>query len=165
MWQAFTEPTRTAILQAQQEAAKTNNADVGPDHLLLGLLRDEQTVAAQVLKSFGVSYEKVVSILNQNENDEAGPPAEELKLRTESKRVLERAAEAAYKLRHNEIGTGHLLLALLPDKPSLWTMLIGERYGVATGPLRELGVDFTQLRSRIEENLYLEISQQENKDS
>ena len=142
MWQRFTERARRAILLAQEEAGKMNSSHVGTEHLLLGLLRENEGVAAQVLLQTGLSLalirEEVEDEIDQND----APAGSEPKLTPRAKRVLELAADEARQMKHNYIGTEHLLLALIREKD-----------GVAAKVLRKLGLDLEKARQQVREYL------------
>jgi ATP-dependent Clp protease ATP-binding subunit ClpC len=142
MWQRFTERARRVILLGQEEAGKMSSGHVGTEHLLLGLVRENEGVAAQVLQKMGVSLGKVrieIEAEVQPGNDAGGG---EPKLTPKAKRVLELAADEARRMRHNYIGTEHLLLALLREKD-----------GLAATVLRRLGLNLEKARSQVMEYL------------
>ncbi len=143
MWQRFTERARRVILLGQEEAGKMNSGHVGTEHLLLGLVRENEGVAAQVLQKMGVSLPKVRTEIEQEVQPGGGDPAGgEPKLTPKAKRVLELAADEARRMRHNYIGTEHLLLALLREKD-----------GLAATVLRRLGLNLEKARSQVMEYL------------
>ena len=149
MWQRFTERARRVILLGQEEAGKMNGGHVGTEHLLLGLLREDEGAGAHVLRKMGVEMEAVrARIVAHSTEDEAAAefkrdwlgrerPASlpEPKLTSKAKRVLELAADEARRLRHNYIGTEHLLLALLREKDGLAARILGE-LGLELGKAR-----------------------------
>ena len=143
MFQRFTERARRIILLAQEEAGMMNNDGVGTQHLLLGIVRENEGVAAQVLSKMGVSLAKV----RQQIEAEAQPSGEtssggEPKLTPKAKRVLELAADESRRMRHNYIGTEHLLLALLREKD-----------GTAAQVLTKLGLNLEESRNQVMEYL------------
>ncbi len=142
MWQRFTERARRVILLGQEEAGKMNSAHVGTEHLLLGLVRENEGVAAQVLQKMGVNLQKVRGEIESEVETGEGSNAPEPKLTPKAKRVLELAADEARRMRHNYIGTEHLLLALLREKD-----------GLAAKVLRKLGLDLEKTRTRVMEYL------------
>ncbi|MDF2440957.1 MAG: ATP-dependent Clp protease ATP-binding subunit ClpC, partial [Abditibacteriota bacterium] len=142
MWQRFTERARRVILLGQEEAGKMNSAHVGTEHLLLGLVRENEGVAAQVLQKMGVSLNKVRQEIEAEVEPGSDPTPPEPKLTPKAKRVLELAADEARRMRHNYIGTEHLLLALLREKD-----------GLAAKVLRKLGLDLDRARTRVLEYL------------
>jgi ATP-dependent Clp protease ATP-binding subunit ClpC len=143
MWQRFTERARRVILLGQEEASKMNSGHVGTEHLLLGLVRENEGVAAQVLTKMDVSLQRVrqeveAEAQTGTEENAGGEP----KLTPKAKRVLELAADEARRMRHNYIGTEHLLLALLREKD-----------GLAATVLRRLGLNLEKARMQVIEYL------------
>lgn len=137
MWQKFTERARRVIILAQEEAGKTGSGHVGTEHLLLGLAsKENEGVAFQVLKQAGVTYENTLALI-KTEVSSTGK-AEEPKLTTKAKRVLEFAAGEARRMHHNYIGTEHLLLALLREQD-----------GQAAKVLQALGLSLETLRQEV----------------
>ena len=142
MWQRFTERARRVILLGQEEAGKMNSGHVGTEHLLLGLVRENEGVAAQVLTKMGVSLGKVRTEIEGEVQPGNDPTSGEPKLTPKAKRVLELAADEARRMRHNYIGTEHLLLALLREKD-----------GLAATVLRRLGLNLEKARAQVMEYL------------
>jgi ATP-dependent Clp protease ATP-binding subunit ClpC len=142
MWQRFTERARRVILLGQEEAGKMNSGHVGTEHLLLGLVRENEGVAAQVLQKMGVSLPKVRTEIEQEVQPGSDAGGGEPKLTPKAKRVLELAADEARRMRHNYIGTEHLLLALLREKD-----------GLAATVLRRLGLNLEKARTQVMEYL------------
>ncbi len=138
MWQRFTERARRVIIVGQEEAGQMSSGHVGTEHLLLGLAREDEGVAAQILVAAGVSLAKVRSAIEGAVQPAADPTAGEPKLTPKAKRVLELAADEARRMRHNYIGTEHLLLALLREKD-----------GLASVVLRRLGFDLENVRAQV----------------
>ena len=142
MWQRFTERSRRVILLAQEEAGQMNSGHVGTEHLLLGLARENEGVAAQVLVKMGVSLAKVRTEIEGEVQPGSDTSSGEPKLTPKAKRVLELAADEARRMRHNYIGTEHLLLALLREKD-----------GLAATVLRRLGLNLEKARAQVMEYL------------
>jgi len=121
---------------SQEEAQRFNHNYIGTEHILLGLVREGEGVAAKVLASLGVDLEKVRSaveyIIGRGEKATSG----EIGLTPRAKRVIELAVDEARRLNHNYIGTEHLLLGLLRE---------GE--GMAAGVLESLGVSLEKVRA------------------
>jgi ATP-dependent Clp protease ATP-binding subunit ClpC len=113
LFERFTERARRVVALAQEEARTLKHGHVGTEHLLLGLLREHDGVAGQVLESFDISLERVrgevVRIVGVGQHASAG----QLPFTPDSKRVLEQSTREALGLGHSYIGTEHLLLALL----------------------------------------------------
>ena len=138
MWQRFTERARRVILLGQEEAGKMNSPHVGTEHLLLGLVRENEGVAAQVLQKMGVSLNKIRQQIEAEVEPGSDPTPPEPKLTPKAKRVLELAADEARRMRHNYIGTEHLLLALLREEKE-----------PAAKVLFEMGLNLKAARQRI----------------
>ncbi len=134
----FTERARRVLTLAQEEAQRFNHNYIGTEHILLGLVREGDGVAAKVLASLGVDLNKVRSaiefIIGKGEKQVSG----EVGLTPRAKRVIELAVDEARRLNHHYIGTEHLLLGLLRE---------GE--GVAAGVMESLGVNLEKVRSEI----------------
>jgi ATP-dependent Clp protease ATP-binding subunit ClpC len=109
----FTERARQVVVLAHEEARTLKHGQIGTEHLLLGLLREQDSVAAHVLGSFDITLERVrgevVRIVGVGEEAGGG----QLPLTAQAKRVLELGLQEATNLGHNYIGTEHLLLGLL----------------------------------------------------
>ncbi len=137
MFGRFTERAQRAIYLAQEEANELNHDYLGTEHILLGLVREGEGVAATVLDEMGVDLEdlrdQIIDIIG--EGDE---PAEFLGLTPRTKRVFELSGEEARILGQNYVGTEHLLLGLIRE---------GE--GVAAAILRNLGIDLEKARIEV----------------
>ncbi len=138
MWQRFTQRARRVILSAQEEAQRMHSDSVGTEHLLLGLAREEEGIAAKVLNECEIWFPLVRVAVEKAvpPRPEKGPS--EVKLTPKSKRVLELAADESRRFRHSYIGVEHLLLALLREKD-----------GIAAKILADFGLDLEIVRSRI----------------
>ena len=141
MWQRFTERARRVILLGQEEAAKMQSSYVGTEHLLLGLVRENEGVAAQVLQKMNVSLERVRKEVETDAQPD-GPATGEPKLTPKAKRALELAADEARRMHHNYIGTEHLLLALLREKE-----------GLAAAVLHRMDLNLEKVRMQVLEYL------------
>ena len=121
---------------AQEEAQRFNHNYIGTEHILLGLVRETEGVAARVLANLGVDLNKVRSavefIIGRGERPSQG----EIGLTPRAKKVVELAVDEARRMNHTYIGTEHLLIGLLRE---------GE--GVAAGVLESLGVTLDKVRS------------------
>src|SRR5436309_4056122 len=133
----FTERAKKVLVLAQEEAQRFNHNYIGTEHLLLGLVREGEGIAAKVLGNLGVELNKVRSavefIIGRGDRMVIG----DISLTPRAKKVIELAVEEARRLNHNYIGTEHLLLGLVRE---------GE--GIAAGVLESLGV--TMERARVE---------------
>ncbi|MFC1933057.1 ATP-dependent Clp protease ATP-binding subunit [Chloroflexota bacterium] len=137
-FEKFSERARRVLTSAQEEAQHLNHSYIGTEHILLGLIREEEGVAAKVLNNLGVSLSKVRSaveyIIGRGEKSGTG----EIGLTPRAKRVIELAIDEARHLGHNYIGTEHLLLGLLHE---------GE--GIAAGVLESFSITLEQARAEI----------------
>jgi ATP-dependent Clp protease ATP-binding subunit ClpC len=132
----FTERARRVLSLAQEEAQRFNHNYIGTEHLLLGLVCEDDGVAAKVLSNLGVELNKVRStvefIIGRGDQTVLG----DIGLTPRSKQVIELAVEEARLLGHRYIGTEHLLLGLVRE---------GE--GIAAGVLESLGVTLERVRA------------------
>ena len=132
----FTERARRVLTLAQEEAQRFNHNYIGTEHLLLGLVRENDGVAAKVLGNLGVELGKVRSavefIIGRGDRAVLG----EIGLTPRAKKVIELAVDEARRLNHHYIGTEHLLLGLVRE---------GE--GIAAGVLESLGVNLERVRA------------------
>ena len=135
-FEKFSERARRVLTIAQEEARQMNHSYIGTEHILLGLAREEEGVAAKILTNLGVSLNKVRSAVEFISGRGERPSTGETGLTPRAKRVIELAIDEARQLGHNYIGTEHLLLGLLRE---------GE--GVAAGVLDSLGVTLERARS------------------
>ncbi|HVB62486.1 MAG TPA: Clp protease N-terminal domain-containing protein [Ktedonobacteraceae bacterium] len=131
----FTERARKVLSLAQEEAQRFQHNYIGTEHLLLGLVREGDGVAAKVLTNLGVTLEEVrttiESIIGRGDRIALG----EIGLTPRAKKVIELAVDEARRLNHHYIGTEHLLLGLVRE---------GE--GIAAGALESLGVKLEDVR-------------------
>ena len=138
MFERFTERARRVLTLAQEEARLLNHAFIGTEHILLGLVHQNDGVAGQALEESGVSLEaarqKVEEIVGMAATSPVGSPP----FTPRAKKVLELSLREALQLNHSYIGTEHLLLGLVRE---------GE--GVATQVLLSLGADPGRLRRRV----------------
>jgi ATP-dependent Clp protease ATP-binding subunit ClpC len=138
MFERFTEPARKAVVLAQDEARALKHHYIGTEHLLLGLLREEEGVAARALDSLDVRLDAVragvIRVIGEGEEMTDG----EIPFTPRVKKVFELALREAQSLGHAYIGTEHLLLGIAR-----------ENEGVASHLLLDLGVDAERIRSEV----------------
>ena len=134
----FTDRARKVLTLAQEEAQRFNHNYIGTEHILLGLVREGDGVAAKVLGNMGVQLPRVRSavefIIGRGESMIMG----EIGLTPRAKKVIELAVDEARRLNHHYIGTEHLLLGLVRE---------GE--GIAAGVLESLGVNLEKFRAQV----------------
>ncbi|MDA1189693.1 MAG: ATP-dependent Clp protease ATP-binding subunit [Chloroflexi bacterium] len=135
-FEKFSERARRVLSLAQEEAQRFNHNYIGTEHILLGLVRETDGVAAKVLSNLNVELSKVRSavefIIGRGERTSSG----EIGLTPRAKKVIELAVDEARRLNHHYIGTEHLLIGLMRE---------GE--GVAAGVLESLGVNLDRVRA------------------
>ncbi|MCA9859167.1 MAG: AAA family ATPase, partial [Thermomicrobiales bacterium] len=134
----FTERARKVLSLAQEEAQRFNHPYIGTEHLLLGLVREGEGVAARVLTNMGVQLPKVRSAVEFIIGRGEGAVIGEIGLTPRAKKVIELAVDEARRLDHSYIGTEHLLLGLVRE---------GE--GIAAGVLESLGVNLEKVRQQV----------------
>ena len=133
----FTERARKVLSLAQEEAQRFQHNYIGTEHLLLGLVREGEGVAAKVLTSLGVDLEKVrkavEEIIGRGDRVVVG----EIGLTPRAKKVIELAIDEARRLNHHYIGTEHILLGL-----------IREGNGIGAGVLESFGLSLQEVRAK-----------------
>jgi ATP-dependent Clp protease ATP-binding subunit ClpC len=133
----FSKRARRALAYAQEEAHRLNHPYIGTEHLLLGLVREESSVAARVLHSLGIEARQVRNaveeIIGRGDKKVMGT----IGLSPRTKRVIELAVNQARSMRYNYIGTEHLLLGLVEE---------GE--GIAVDVLKSMGVTLEKVRTQ-----------------
>jgi ATP-dependent Clp protease ATP-binding subunit ClpC len=134
----FSERARRVLTLAQEEAQRLNHSYIGTEHILLGLVREEEGVAARVLVNMGVSLSKMRSAVEYVIGTGEKPGSVATGLTSRAKRVIELAIDEARQLGHSYIGTEHLLLGLLRE---------GE--GVAAGVLDSFNITLERTRAEI----------------
>lgn len=146
MFERFTERARQVVVLAQDEARMLHHGHIGTEHLLLGLLREEEGLAARALAILGVEIEQVRAevIRSIGRGDQA--PIGQMPFTPRAKQTLERSFQEAVALGHNYIGTEHLLLA------------VARSDGVAARLLSDLDADAEKLRETVHGLLSGEIS-------
>ena len=138
MFERFTERARQVVVLAQDESRQLKHNYIGTEHLLLGLMREEEGLGARVLESLGVSLEaargQVERIVGKGDEVVNG----QIPFTPRAKKVLELSLREARSLNHNYIGTEHILLGI-----------VRENDGVAMEILRDLGVDADKIRGEV----------------
>ncbi|TEU11459.1 MAG: ATP-dependent Clp protease ATP-binding subunit [Anaerolineales bacterium] len=135
----FTKRARRVLSLAQEEAQRLNHNYIGTEHLLLGLIREENGVAVKVLGELGVKLQRVKDMVERTVGQgQRTMFSSKLTLTPRTKRVIELAVDEARRMGHHYIGTEHLLLGLMRE---------GE--GVAVNVLRSMGVNLEKARAQI----------------
>jgi ATP-dependent Clp protease ATP-binding subunit ClpC len=138
VFERFTDRARRAVVLAQEEARMLNHDYIGTEHLLLGLVREHDGVAAKALASLDISLEAVRRQVEEIVGQGHAAPTGHIPFTPRSKKVLELSLREALQLGHNYIGTEHILLGLVRE---------GE--GVATQVLVQLGANLSGVRETV----------------
>src|SRR5688572_822127 len=112
MWKRFTEKARQVVFFAQEEARGRGQREVGPEHFLLGLIRQDDSVAVRLLAELGVSRDEVRCRVDERAARDVWYVGEEMSMTPDGKRLIDLAYEEARRLNTNYIGTEHFLAAL-----------------------------------------------------
>jgi len=138
MFKRYTEKAKKAIMIAQEEAINQNHDYIGTEHILIGLVKEEEGVASRVLRQLGVNVDKIVEeverLVGKGEYQQVG----EIAFTPRAKKVLELASQEASQLKNNYISTEHILLGL-----------VKEGSGVAVRILTDLGINLDDVYSEI----------------
>lgn len=140
MWQRFTERARRVVFFAQEEAGRLGENYVSTEHLLLGLVRENDSVAARILDRAGVSLGRIRTEIERQVTRGEGRLGQDMQLTPRAKRVIDLSYDEARQLSNNYIGTEHLLLGL-----------IREAEGLAGRVLAKLSVDLDKIRELVRE--------------
>ena len=115
MFERFTDKARRVVVHAQEEARRVNHNYIGTEHLLLGLLREKEGVAAKALASMDISLEDVRGQVEEIIGRGETMPAGNIPFTPRAKKVLELSLRESIQLGHNYIGSEHLLLGLVRE--------------------------------------------------
>ena len=115
MFERFTHGARRAVVLAQEEARQFNHPYIGTEHLLLGLLREQQGIATTALADLGISLDGVRQQVAETIGRGAQSPGSHLPFTPSAKNAIEHSFEEALKLGHDHLGTEHILLGLLDE--------------------------------------------------
>jgi ATP-dependent Clp protease ATP-binding subunit ClpA len=138
MFERFTDRARRVVVLAQEEARMLNHNYIGTEHILLGLVREGEGVAAEALESLGISLDAVRQQVEEIIGQGQEAPSGHIPFTPRAKKVLELSLRESLQLGHNYIGTEHILLGL-----------IREGDGVAAQVLVRLGADLNRVRHQV----------------
>jgi ATP-dependent Clp protease ATP-binding subunit ClpC len=138
MIERFTDRARRVVVLAQEEARMLDHNYIGTEHILLGLLREGDGVAARTLESLGIGLDAVRQQVQEITGRGQHAPSGHIAFTPRAKKALELSLREALQLGHNYIGTEHMLLGLL-----------GEGDGVAAQVLVRLGAGLDRVRERV----------------
>lgn len=138
MFERFTDRGRLVVIKAQEEARRLNHDYIGTEHLLLGLIREGEGVAAKSLESLGIPLEGLRSQVEEAIGRGTEVPPSKIPFTPRTKKVLELSVREAEQFGHTYTGTEHILLGLLRE---------GD--GVAAQVLVEEGAELTRVHQQI----------------
>ena len=139
----FTQRVRKVLFLARDEAGRLQHDYIGTEHLLLGIIREGEGVAANVLRRMNIDFERIQKAVEDSVNAPMGPVSiGEIPFTPRAKKVLELSIDEARLHNHNYVGTEHLLLALIRE---------GE--GVAARVLSDLGADHEVVKREVMSSL------------
>ncbi|CAN5469534.1 hypothetical protein BH11CYA1_BH11CYA1_20140 [soil metagenome] len=142
MFERFTEGAVKTIMLAQEEAAALGHNRVGTEAILLGLLAQEEGIAAQALIDEGITLDELRSAVEKEIGRGSETASVEMPFDARAKRVLELSWDSARRFRNDYIGTEHLILGVLR---------VGD--GVACKVLRSLKVDLANLQKKVQDDI------------
>jgi ATP-dependent Clp protease ATP-binding subunit ClpC len=136
VFERFTERARQVVVLAQDEARRLQHNYIGTEHLLLGLLREEEGLAARVLEGLGITADEVRDEIARvvGQGDEV--PAGQIPFTPRAKKALERSLREALALNHRYIGTEHVLLGVVHEENGVAARIL-EEVGASAGRVRE----------------------------
>lgn len=137
MFERFTDHVRRALVLAQDEARGLDHRTIGTQHLLLGLIQEDEGVAAMAFRALDIAHEAVRDCVTE-QNVAHGSPEGHIPFTRRAKKVLELSLREALQLGHNYVGTGHVVLGIIRE---------GEGLGAAA--LIELDQSLVDVRNRI----------------
>jgi ATP-dependent Clp protease ATP-binding subunit ClpC len=138
VFERFTDRARRVVVLAQEEARMLNHNSIGTEHILLGLLAEGQGVAAKALESLGIPLQDVRKQVKEIIGEGRSAPMGHIPFTPRAKKVLELSLREALQLKHNYIGTEHVLLGLIR---------LGE--GVGSQVLEKMGADVEAVRKAV----------------
>jgi hypothetical protein len=138
MFERFTDRARRVVPLAQEEAKRLDHNYIGTEHLLLGLIREGEGIAAKAMESLGISLDAVRQQVEEIIGRGQQAPSGHMPFTPRAKKVLELSLREALQLGHDYIGTEHILLGL-----------IREGDGVAAQVLIRLGADLNRVRQQV----------------
>src|SRR6201986_4971745 len=138
LFERFTERARQVVVLAQEEARTLKHNYIGTEHILLGLLREEEGLAARVLESLDITVERVRAQVVRIDGSGEEVTSGQIPFTPRAKKVLELALREALSLGHNYIGTEHILLGL-----------VRENEGVAARILLDFDADSEKIRNEV----------------
>ena len=138
MFERFTQRARQVVVLAQEEARRLNHNYIGTEHILLGLLSEASGVAGRALDTTGLTLSEARKQVEESVGRGKGTPQGHIPFTPRAKKILELALREALQLRHNYIGTEHILLGIMREGEGLGAQVIARH-----------GIDFDELRKTV----------------
>jgi ATP-dependent Clp protease ATP-binding subunit ClpC len=129
MFERFTDAARRAVVSSNEAARELQHDYIGTEHLLLGLLARPDTLASRALEALGISVDSVRRMVVDRVGLGVKPSAGHIPFTPHMKAALEHSLIEAFGLQHSNVGTEHLLLALLREPYALGTLILAEQAG------------------------------------
>lgn len=142
MFERFTERARKVVVRAQDEARFLKQNYIGTEHILLGLIDEQEGIAARVFYELNITFEDIRSAVKEVVTEGTSESYEHIPFTPRAKKVLELSLREALQMGHNYIGTEHILLGLLRE---------GE--GVAARVLNSMGTTLDNVKEKVKELL------------
>jgi ATP-dependent Clp protease ATP-binding subunit ClpC len=158
MFERFTDKARKVVMHAQEEARGLDHNYIGTEHLLLGLLLEDEGLASKVLVASGLTVDKVRSEIERRIGRGGEQPKGHIPFTPRAKKVLELSLRQALRLQHNYIGTEHILLGLITEGEGVAAQILeteveGGLSGVESSVIDKLGPEAIEAMSRPLEGL------------
>ena len=153
MFERFNERARDVIMLAQDESRTLGHNYIGTEHILVGILREQNGLGARVLDSFGITAEQVRAQIESTVGRGSSTPTGMIPFTARAKETLEAALREALSLGHNHIGPEHILLGLVQEKKRSRSRIsfrpADDKQNLATRILLTLGAEAATIRDEV----------------
>ena len=140
MFERFTDRARRVVVLAQEEARMLRHDYIGTEHILLGLIREEDGIAARALEAMNISLANVLGSITDLIGEGQRAPTGHIPFTPRAKKVLEHSLREALQLGHTYIGTEHILLGLVREGEGVAAQVL-ERYGANIDRVRQTVIE------------------------
>jgi ATP-dependent Clp protease ATP-binding subunit ClpA len=147
VFERFTDRARRVVVLAQEEARRLSHDHIGTEHILLGLIGEEDGVAGHTLRSFGIGGEQVRNDVEEIIGRGSEAPGGHIPFTSQAKKVLELSLREALNLHHSYIGTEHILLGLIRESEGVAARVLVNR-GARLEAVRAQVITLTGRRGR-----------------
>src|SRR5487761_756176 len=131
MFERFTNRARHVVVLSQEEARLLSHNYIGTEHILLGLLGEPESIAGQVLTSFGITRDDVRVEVEELIGMGKSQPSGHIPFTPRAKKVLELSLREALSIKHNYIGTEHILLGVIREGEGVGAQVLSAHAGLA----------------------------------